>query len=46
MWSRDEATPDEDGKLPGNNMYGTHPFFMYKLQNDAWYGVLYKLAQA
>jgi hypothetical protein len=30
MWSRDIPTPDEDGKLPGKNMYGVHPFYMYK----------------
>jgi Galactose mutarotase-like len=46
MWSRDQPTPDETGTLPGNNMYGTHPYFMYKHKKDAWVGVLYKLAHA
>ena len=33
MWSRDQPTPDETGTLPGANMYGTHPFYMYKHAN-------------
>jgi hypothetical protein len=28
LWSRDAADPVETGQAPGNNMYGTHPFFM------------------
>ena len=28
LWSRDAADPVETGKAPGNNMYGTHPFYM------------------
>lgn len=31
MWAKDIPTPIEDGKTPGNNLYGTHPFYMYKL---------------
>ena len=46
MWSRDIPTPDETGTLPGNNMYGTHPFFMYRHKATAWVGVFYKLAHA
>jgi len=46
MWSRDKPTPDEEGTLPAANMYGTHPFFMYKHKKDAWVGVLYKNAHA
>ena len=46
MWSRDQPTPDETGKLPGANMYGTHPFFMYKHMSNVWVGVHYKLAAA
>jgi hypothetical protein len=46
MWARDIPTPDETGSLPGANMYGTHPFFMYKHKQNAWVGVLYKLAHA
>ena len=30
MWNKDTATPIETGELPGNNIYGTHPFYMYK----------------
>jgi len=46
MWSRDQPTPDEEGTLPGANMYGVHPYFMYKHKQGAWVGVLYKLAHA
>lgn len=46
MWTRDIPTPDEDGKLPGKNMYGVHPFYMYKHKEASWVGVLYKLAHA
>jgi len=46
MHSRDAATPDETGTLPGSNMYGVHPFFMYKYTTDSWVGVYYKLAHA
>lgn len=30
LWSRDTANPVETGQSPGNNMYGTHPFYMAK----------------
>ena len=46
MWSKDIPTPIETGDLPASNMYGTHPYFMYKHRNSSWVGVLYKLAQA
>lgn len=46
MWARDQPTPDETGTLPAANMYGTHPFFMYKHKAGAWVGVYYKLAHA
>ena len=46
MWTRDSTTPDETGKLPGNNMYGTHPFFMYKQASNSWIGVFQKIANA
>ena len=46
LWSRDIPTPTETGKLPGANMYGVHPFYMYKFKSNNWVGVLYKLAHA
>jgi len=46
MWSRDIPTPIENGKAPGKNMYGTHPYFMYKHKPNAWIGILYNLAAA
>ena len=46
MWARDQPTPDETGTLPGANMYGTHPFFMYNHKPKVWVGVFYKLAHA
>ena len=30
MWNRDIPLTNDDGKPPGKNEYGTHPFFMYK----------------
>lgn len=30
QWDNDVADPPVTGKLPGTNMYGTHPFWMYK----------------
>ena len=30
MWSLDTANPIENGKVPGNNLYGTHPFYMFR----------------
>lgn len=30
MWTKDIPTPIEDGKAPGKEMYGVHPFYMYK----------------
>ncbi len=46
MWARDQPTPDETGTFPSANMYGTHPFFMYKHKPGTWVGVYYKLANA
>lgn len=49
LWSRDAADPVETGKTPGNNMYGTHPFFMaqaYDQHDPAWYGVFSNQASA
>jgi len=28
MWNKDSPSPVADGKAPGKNMYGTHPFYM------------------
>lgn len=46
MMSRDQPTPDETGKAPGNNMYGVHPFFSFRHKEKAWVGVLYKLGHS
>jgi len=51
LWARDDADPAEDGKPPGKNMYGTHPFYMAKAPLDtspvfAWYGIFTNLANA
>jgi len=29
MWNMDRGMPFEDGKPPGKNLYGTHPFYMF-----------------
>jgi hypothetical protein len=46
LWSRDAANPVEDGKLPGKNMYGVHPFYMAKDKAGKWFGVYTNLAAA
>lgn len=46
MWARDVASPIENGKAPGNNLYGTHPFYAYQVNADIWAGVFTKLAAA
>ena len=46
MWTRDVPTPIDFGTSPSSNMYGTHPYYMYKHKSNAWVGVLYKLAAA
>lgn len=46
LWNRDAQMPFETGKTPGNNVYGTHPFFMYKNSENSWVGVFLKLAAA
>jgi alpha-glucosidase (family GH31 glycosyl hydrolase) len=45
LWARDTADPAETGKAPGNNMYGTHPFYMGKTING-WFGVFANNAAA
>jgi len=39
MYNRDAVNPPETGKTPGNNIYGTHPFFMFKTSPTIWTGV-------
>jgi hypothetical protein len=46
MWNLDTASPIETGKTPGANLYGTHPFYMYKLEKSRWIGVFTNLPQA
>lgn len=46
MWNKDSQSPLEKGTLPAANMYGTHPYFMYKHKPNMWIGVFYKLAAA
>jgi len=46
LWSRDDASPVEDGKSPGKNIYGTHPFYMFKNDDITWVGVYTKLVAA
>lgn len=46
LWSRDIPNPVNTGKLPSNNMYGTHPFYMARAQDNSWFGVFTNLANA
>jgi hypothetical protein len=44
LWTRDEPSPVEDGKLPGKNLYGVHPYYMAKATDSTWFGVYTNLA--
>ena len=44
LWSRDVPSPVSTGKLPGSNLYGTHPFYMARATDDTWFGVYTNLA--
>lgn len=46
LWTRDEPSPVQDGKLPGKNLYGVHPYYMAKATDSSWFGVYTNLAQA
>jgi Galactose mutarotase-like len=46
LWSKDIPTPIDKGKFPAANMYGVHPYFMYKHKAGSWVGILYNLAAA
>jgi len=46
MWSMDTANPIDNGKTPGKNLYGTHPFYMWRSQSSVWTGVYTNLAAA
>ena len=46
LWNRDEPDPVERGTLPGANAYGTHPFFIYRAQDDLAYGIFTNVANA
>jgi alpha-glucosidase (family GH31 glycosyl hydrolase) len=46
LWTFDTANPVESGKPPGNNLYGTHPFYMGQASDDTWFGVFTNLAAA
>lgn len=46
MWAKDIDNPTENGKLPGKEVYGAHPFYMFKHKNNSWVGVYHNNAQA
>jgi hypothetical protein len=46
LWSLDTTSPSRDGKLPGKNMDGVHPFLMGKCVDNTWMGVYSNLAAA
>ena len=46
MWSRDTPDPVDEGKLPADNIYGTHPFYMGMDTTEKWFGVFTRLASA
>jgi hypothetical protein len=44
MWNHDDGMPIEDGRPASKALYGTHPFYMYKNDDNSWVGVFHKLA--
>lgn len=34
IWARDEPSPVENGKRPGNNIYGSHPVFFTQMSSS------------
>lgn len=46
LWVSDQGVPEDNGKPPGKNAYGMHPFYMFKNDIDIWVGVFTKLAAA
>lgn len=46
MWSRDVGNTLETGETPGNNNYGTHPFYMFRSDYSSWAGVFTNLVSA
>jgi hypothetical protein len=39
VFNRDSPSPEETGEAPGNNIYGSHPFYMFKTDTSIWTGV-------
>jgi hypothetical protein len=46
LWAKDIDNPRENGKLPGKQTYGVHPFYMFQHASQSWVGVFHNLAQA
>ena len=46
LWSLDTANPVETRTSPGQQEYGTHPFYMGKGTDNKWFGVYTNLAAA
>ena len=46
MWAKDIDNPTENGKLPGKETYGVHPFYIFKHAANSWIGVYHNNAQA
>jgi len=39
LWNRDEPSPTENGRRPGNNIYGTHPVYFTQTTSKDFFGV-------
>lgn len=46
LWDVENKAQRRDGKLPGKNVYGVHPFLMGKCEDDSWVGIYTNLAAA
>eukprot|EP01022_Parablepharisma_sp_SALTPOND_P002386 TRINITY_DN1097_c0_g1_i1.p1 TRINITY_DN1097_c0_g1~~TRINITY_DN1097_c0_g1_i1.p1 ORF type:complete len:2193 (+),score=167.35 TRINITY_DN1097_c0_g1_i1:16766-23344(+) len=39
LFTHDAVSPLEDGEVPGKNIYGSHPFYMFKMPDGTFGGV-------
>jgi alpha-glucosidase (family GH31 glycosyl hydrolase) len=46
LWNHPQGNTVADGKSPGKNLHGSHPFYMAKANDSNWFGVYHNLAAA
>ena len=46
MWNRGDTPKVDTGRPAGGNLYGTHPFYMYRANLPTWVGVYQNVPHA